>query len=137
MPILQSRIGASGGGGGDATAANQVIQIGLETTTSTATTQIVDQLNNAGNPSVFKDQIIFNSVFRDITNNQSLFFKTKENTNALANINAIRGISFTNITAAGVTADLNTWLIANNCFICGLTATQGAGTHDLYLLYSV
>jgi hypothetical protein len=119
----------TGGGGGDATAANQVTQINVANTTNTL-------FDTSSTPSVFKEPTTGNSVFLNEAGTQSLFYKSLENTDALSNPNAIRCISFTNVTAAGVTADLNTFLIANNCFICGLTATQSIGSHDLYLLYS-
>ena len=120
--ILKAPTG--GGGGGDATAANQTTQIA--------------QINNTGTPSVFKAPIDNKSVFYDNAALQSLFYKSIENTGGsiVTNPNVIQSISFTNATAAGVSADLNTWLSANACFICGLTATQSALSHDLYLLYS-
>jgi len=113
-----------GGGGGDANAANQLNQIA--------------QIDNSGTPSVFKAPVDSKSVFYDNAASQSLFYKSIENTggSSVTNPNVIQSISFTNTTAAAVTADLNTWLSANACFICGLTATHSVGSHDLYLLYS-
>jgi hypothetical protein len=113
-----------GGGGGDATAANQLAQI--------------SQIANTTAASVFKDTTISKSVFTSFNGQQSLFYKSIENTGpAIAiNPNVIQSISFTDVTAAGVSGLLNTWLSTNPCFICGLTATQSIGSHDLYLLYS-
>jgi hypothetical protein len=135
MPVIQVAPGPSGGGG-DATAANQTTQIGIANSQQNTAAVTNTLLDNTSTPSVFKENITGKSVFQDVSGNQSLFFKTLENTNALANPNQIQCVSFTNITAAGVANDLSVFLAANNCFICGLTATQGGGTHDLYLLYS-
>jgi len=145
MPVIQTAPEATGGGGGgDATAANQTTQITIannaasfQATAANQTTQI-DQIDNTSAPSVFKDTIIQNSVFRDRNNTNSLFYKTLENTGALVVINAnvIQSISFTDVTAAGVSGLLNTFLSVNPCFIVGITSSQGAGTHDLFLLYS-
>jgi hypothetical protein len=147
MPILQSRISSSGVGGGDATAANQVLQLAQDATeltlinTNGVLSQINDLLNNNGGnlQSVFKNTNQ-QSVFTDeLSNRESLFYKSIRNlqTGGLGNVNNILCISFTNTTAAAVANDLQTFLSVNNCFICGLTATQSIGSHDLYLLYSI
>lgn len=113
-----------GGGGGDANSANQVSQIA--------------QIDNTITPSVFKDTTNFKSVFTNLNGLQSLFYKSIENTGpaTVTNPNVIQSISFTHVTSVGVSGLLNTWLSNNACFICGITATQSALSHDLYLLYS-
>jgi hypothetical protein len=120
-----------GGGGGDATAANQTTQINEATTTN-------DKLTvGTGGASVFKDNIQ-NSVFTSVGNNESYFFKTLNNrAGAVVNPNIMSVISFTDVTAAGVAGQMSTWLASNFCFVVGFTSSQGAGTHDLFLMYSV
>ena len=83
MPILQARIGPAGGGGGDATAANQVLQLAQDATSANQTNQILQLEVNSGIPSVFKDagdKSVFNenafnnSVFKDPVNGDSNFY---------------------------------------------------------------
>lgn len=123
--------GTGGGGGGDATAANQTTQIFEANTTNDKITV------GTGTPSVFKDNLQ-GSVFTSLVNNESYFYKTLNNRgNAVVNPNIMSVISFTDVTAAGAAAQMNTWLSSNSCFVVGFTSSQGAGTHDLFLMYSV
>jgi hypothetical protein len=83
MPILQARIGAAGGGGGDATAANQVLQLAQDATAAIQTNQVLQLEVNSAIPSVFKDagdKSVFNenafnnSVFKDPSSGDSNFY---------------------------------------------------------------
>jgi hypothetical protein len=101
----------TGGGGGDATAANQ-------------STQIAQTEEGSGTPSVFK------------YGDQSIFYRTTVNDPMSALPNSIQCQDFTSSTAAGVTSLLNTWLTTNNVMVIGLTSSQTIGSHDLFLMYT-
>jgi len=136
----------TGGGGGDATAANQLTQI--------------KQINpGGGDPSVFKDPTSDLSVFLDDTLNQSVF---KDNLGDTVFISAGKTIadrvyesfnllegsirtnaattvtSFTSTTLAGVAALLETFLQANpNIYIINISfSSAGVTQHDVLLTYN-
>lgn len=146
MPVIQVAPGPSGGGGGDATAANQVLQLAQDATeaslisTNSTLTQIVDLNTNAGGAanSVFKDNNQ-QSVFRDNGGiGASLIYKTTKNCLGLTGLlNQMICVSFTNTTAAAVAADLSTFLANNDCFVISVTSSQTALSHDLFLTYSI
>jgi hypothetical protein len=125
MPVIQVAPGPSGGGG-DATAANQSLQI----------QQI--SANGSGSASAFKDGN-FVSVFQEDNSGNSLFYKSIQNQPSGVGLrtNVIACISFTNTTAAQVAADLTTYLSTNACFVISVTSSQGGGSHDLFLTYSI
>jgi hypothetical protein len=71
-----------GGGGGDATAANQVLQLGQDATAANQLIEINQLIENSGEASVLKDtndQSVFLdntnlSVFRDLSGNSNLYY---------------------------------------------------------------
>lgn len=186
MPILQSRLGSGSGGGGDATAANQILQLNQDATVTKQVVQI-DQLTelsgqssvfkekndesvfiqnqdsvfvgdrtvgndygvfkNSSNESIFKERTTNRGVFTEITgkstfnadSDDSLLFKSiVNNFNSLSpgRPNNVVCQHFTAVTAAGVGSLLNSFLNATPCYIISFTSSQGAGSHDLFLLYA-
>jgi len=118
MPILQARIGAAGGGGGDATAANQVLQLAQDATATNQLTQITQIEANSGIQSIFKDpndrsvfteDSVNSSVFKDPTGNSNFYlngsvaqhtqdtFTTLQSTNSiLSSIELLNKNAYTN-----------------------------------------
>jgi len=174
MPILQARIGAAGGVG-DATAANQNLQL-VEATQTNSLIQdnfgdgVFKDPNaansifkNANGTSVFKNQneigAFFNnrdvstflestneSVFTDLLDlsvfklntNESLIYKTIRNQRTgLIRENNIQTVVFTGVSAIAANTLLQNFLATNDLNFINLTACQGAGTHDLFLTYSL
>jgi hypothetical protein len=102
---------------------------------------------NSSNKSIFKEGSTNRGVFTEITgkstfnadSDDSLLFKSiVNNFNSLSpgRPNNVVCQYFTDVTAAGVAGLLNGFLNATPCYIISLTSSQGAGTHDLFLLYS-
>jgi hypothetical protein len=152
------------GGGGDATAANQTTQIGIEQ-------KITDQLaegsvypsvlKDATDLSVFKDvsdlsnfldgrrKSVFkdansDSVFTDLNDtsvfasntNDSLFYKSINNQITGSRTNQMQVQLFTAATSLGVQALLQNFLNVTDCYVVSLTAAHSIGQFDLFLLYS-
>jgi hypothetical protein len=163
MPVIQTAPQAAGGGGGDATAANQLTQISQVNDTLN-TSVFIDQnggsnfndalknsvfLNNALQ-SVFKDQFE-NSVFRDQSGLSVLRDSTDTSTFNTLNGNSILKqskisnnltsvISFQNTTPATIATDIQNWLQANNVVIlqiCYADAGGGApNPHTALIIYN-
>ena len=117
----------TGGGGGDATAANQVLQLAQDATAANQVLQLA-QIDD-----------VEGSVFKDRLTNTSLFFKTLRSNNSGLGIthNTVSVISFTAATAPAVAILLQNFLALNDCYIINICSSQGAGTHDLFLTYSI
>jgi hypothetical protein len=118
MPVIQTGPDAAGGGGGDATAANQVLQLAQDATAANQTNQVLQLEVNSLIPSVFKDagdKSVFNedsfnnSVFKDPTGNSNFYlngsvaqhtqdtFTTLQSTNSiLSSIELLNKNAFTN-----------------------------------------
>ena len=177
MPVIQTGPDAAGGGGGDATAANQVIQIGQDATAANQTNQVLQLEVNSAIPSVFKDagdKSVFNentfnnSVFKDPagdsnfylngsvaywgqTNNgalQSIDFSVGETRTLIKNAFTNSGnafavntnsnvITFSDVTLAGVGAQLQTFLrgVGIKTIISITFSSAAAAQHDVICVY--
>jgi hypothetical protein len=136
----------TGGGGGDATAANQTTQITEAQTTNSL-------LSNSGDPasvfldnglSVFLDSGTGENVFNDFTNNNSVF---KTNATSFQNesiftaqcenliASPFQVATFTSATFAATATLLQNFLNSTDCVIVNISFSQGLGTHDILIVY--
>ena len=176
MPILQARIGAAGGGG-DATAANQVLQLAQDATAANQLIEINQLIENSGEVSVLKDtndQSVFLdnnnnlSVFKDPTGNSNFYqngsvaFWSEANNVQLQSSNSILSsiellnknaftnngnafsvntnsnvITFSDVTLAGVGAQLQTFLrgVGIKTIISITFSSAAAAQHDVICVY--
>jgi hypothetical protein len=121
-----------GGGGGTATDTLQTIQI--------------NQINElSSTPSVFKtpsDKSVFTenshdlSTFNDDSEESLLYKSLVSDYNGTIRINKMYFIVFTAVTAVAVASLVDTWLASTKAIIVSVTSSQGAGSHDIFIMYS-
>ena len=143
--------GTGGGGGGDATAANQQIQINLETDNTAdsvfkqrSESVFCDDKTNADYKGVFKNQNS-TSVFKDELKDISTF--NTDNGKSILNLSKITGsasckcVSFQNTTPALLASDIESFLQGNACAIISIVYADAGGIapnpHTALIIYNI
>jgi hypothetical protein len=134
MPVIQTAPEAAGGGG-DATAANQIIQIAAEQGAEGILLDVLSSIaaNGVGIGSAFKDPAAI-SVFLDDSLNESVF-----KLNSKSKVSTVC-ISFADTSPSTLSNQIQTFLQSNQVYVVSLTYADGGvigpNQHSAILVYN-